>query len=135
MSVAQNLSYAAIQVIHNFGAVAVVAGSLFAVGAHGQTQTKLAYIALTGWVTQAVSGATFGMVSWHYYHHLPDLSGIALYALATKMICATLGILVLTAYLWRGERWTAGGRSKAWISSSALAIMALSAAAFLRWFS
>ncbi len=86
-------------------------------------------------MTQAASGATFGMVSYYYYGKFPDISGIASYALGIKMLCATLGILMLAAYLWRGERWTEQGRNQVWLSSSALAITALSAAAFLRWFS
>ena len=136
MSAAQNLSYTAIQVVHNFGAVAVVGGSLAALRLRKRIgRRRLAQLALTGWLTQAASGATFGMVSYYYYGKLPDISGIATYALAIKMLCATLGILVLAAYLWRGERWAEQGRNTVWLSSSALAITALSAAAFLRWFS
>jgi hypothetical protein len=136
MSAAQNLSYAAIQVVHNFGAVAVVGGSLVALRLREKAaRRKLAYLALAGWLTQAASGATFGMVSYHYYGKFPDISGIATYALGIKMLCATLGILMLASYLWRGERWTEQGRSKVWLSSSALGVTALSAAAFLRWFS
>jgi hypothetical protein len=136
MSATQNLSYAAIQVVHNFGAVAVVGGSLIALRLHEKAARKaLAQLVLTGWLTQAASGATFGMVSYYYYGKFPDISGIAIYALTIKMLCATLGILMLAAYLWHGERWTEQGMSKVWLSSSALAATALSAAAFLRWFS
>ena len=136
MSATQNLSYAVIQVVHNFGAVAVVGGSLIAWRVREKAaQRKLGYLALAGWLTQAASGATFGMVTYYYHHQLPDISGIATYALGVKMICATLGILTLAAYLWRGERWTEQARNQVWLSSSVLAITALSAAAFLRWFS
>lgn len=136
MSAGQNLIYAAVQVVHNFGAVAVVGGSLGALRLRNPaSRTKLAYLALAGWLTQAASGATFGMVTYHYYRRLPDISGIATYALGIKMICATLGILVLATYLWRGERWSARQRDNAWLSSSVLAVTALAAAAFLRWFS
>jgi hypothetical protein len=136
MSAAQNLNYAAIQVVHNFGAVAVMGGSLAALRLRERTARRtLAYLALTGWLTQAASGATFGMLSYYYYGKFPDISGIATYALAIKMLCATFGILMLAAYLWRGERWSDPGRNKVWLSSSVLAITALSAAAFLRWFS
>jgi hypothetical protein len=136
MSATQNLSYAVIQVVHNFGAVAVVGGSLIALRVRESAgRRKLGYLALAGWLTQAASGATFGMVSYYYYGKFPDISGIASYALGIKMLCATLGILILAAYLWRGERWAEQGRNQVWLSSSALAITALSAAAFLRWFS
>ncbi|VVC84838.1 hypothetical protein [Sideroxydans sp. CL21] len=136
MSAAQNLSYSVIQVVHNFGAVAAVGGSVIATRLRDNvTRRRLANLVLIGWVTQAVSGATFGMVTYHFYHQFPDISGIAVDALAIKMVCATLGILLLAAYLWQGHRWTEQGKNKAWISSSVLAITAISGAAFLRWFS
>lgn len=136
MSVAQNLSYAVIQVVHNFGAVAVVSGSLFALRLHEEAmRRKLAYLALAGWVTQGASGATFGMVSYYYYHQFPDISGVAVFALGIKMVCVATGVLLLTAYLWRGEHWSDPQKNAMWLSSSALAVTAISAAAFLRWFS
>ena len=136
MSAAQNLSYSVIQVVHNFGAVATVGGSVIATRLQDNvTRRKLANLVLIGWLTQALSGATFGMVTYHFYHQLPDISGIAVYALVIKMICATLGILLLATYLWQCHRWTEQGKSKAWVSSSVLAITAISGAAFLRWFS
>lgn len=136
MSAAQNLSYSVIQVVHNFGAVATVGGSVIATRLRDDVmRRRLANLVLIGWVTQAVSGATFGMVTYHFYHQLPDISGIAVDALVIKMVCATLGILLLATYLWQSHRWTEQGKSKAWISSSVLAITAISGAAFLRWFS
>ena len=136
MNSAQNLIYAVIQVVHNFGAVAVVGGSLMAFWLHEKpTRRKLAFLTLLGWMTQVASGATFGMVTFYYDHQLPDISGIATTALGIKMICATLGILLLAAYLWQSEHWLEPRRNKVWITSSALAITALSSAAFLRWFS
>lgn len=135
MSAAQNLSYSVIQVVHNFGAVATVAGSLIAARLRDNiTRIKLARLVLGGWVTQAVSGAIFGMVSYFYYHEFPDISGVAIYALTIKMVCASLGILLLTTYVWRSVRWTEPGKNRVWISSAVLSISAISAAAFLRWF-
>ena len=135
MSFAQNLSYSAIQVVHNFGAVATVGGSLIATQLREKAaRRKLAYLALGGWLTQAVSGASFGMVSYLYYHQFPEISGIAIYALGVKMTCATLGIALSAFYIWRCAGWTEMSRNRAWISSSVLAITAISAAAFLRWF-
>jgi hypothetical protein len=136
MSVAQNLSYSVIQIVHNFGAVATVGGSVIATRLRDNVaRRRLAHLVLTGWLTQAVSGATFGMVTYYYYHHLPDIAGIAVDALGIKMVCATLGILLLSAYFWQSHRWDEQEKSKAWIFSSVLAITAISAAAFLRWFS
>jgi hypothetical protein len=136
MSFAQNLSYSAIQVVHNFGAVATVGGSLVALRLHDKaTRRKLAYLVLGGWMTQAISGATFGLVSYWYYGHFPDISGIAIYALGLKMVCASLGIVLSAIYLWRCMGWSQIARGRAWLASSMLAVTAISAAAFLRWFS
>ena len=136
MSSAQNLIYAVIQVVHNFGAVAVVGGSLLAVVLRERpTRKRLAVLTLLGWLTQAASGATFGLTTLYFDHGLPDISGIATYALGIKMLCASLGILLLTAYLWQGERWKDQQVHGVWLSSSVLAVTALTSAAFLRWFS
>lgn len=136
MSDVQNLSYAAIQLVHNLGAVAVVGGSMIALKWHERAmRRKLAQLVLIGWLTQAASGATFGLTTFYFHHALPDISGIATYALGIKMICATLGILLLAAYLWTGERWEEQRLDRMWISSSVLAVTAISSAAFLRWFS
>ncbi|ADE11034.1 hypothetical protein [Sideroxydans lithotrophicus] len=135
MSAAQNLSYSVIQVVHNFGAVATVGGTIIATRLRDDAiRRRLAYLVLTGWVTQVVSGATFGMVTYYYYHRLPDISGIAAYALGIKMVCATLGILLLALYLWQSAHWREAGKDTAWVSSLVLAGTAISAAAFLRWF-
>lgn len=136
MSVAQNLSYAIVQVAHNFGALAAVGGSLAAVKFRGvDTRKKLAWLALAGWGTQALSGVAFGAVSYYFYHRLPDIAGIALAALVIKMACVAIGFLLLAAYLFRGADWPVARMNAAWIASSALAVGALTAAAFLRWFS
>jgi hypothetical protein len=95
---------------------------------------KLAQMVLGGWLTQAASGASFGLVSYYYYHQFPDISGVAIDALGIKMICATLGILLLMVYLALSANWTERRKSRAWIVSCILAITAISAAAFLRWF-
>lgn len=136
MSTTQNLAYTAVQVAHNFGAVATVAGSLAATRlGSSETRRKLAKLVLTGWVTQALSGALFGAVSFYFYQRFPDISGIAVIALYLKMACATGGFVLLTGYLYRADSWQESARNTAWLISSALAITALTAAAFLRWFS
>ncbi len=86
MSATQNLTYAVVQVLHNFGAVATVGGSLAAIRFRdGVTRKKLAALALGGWATQAASGAAFGGVSYYFYNRLPDISGVAADALVIKM--------------------------------------------------
>ena len=136
MSVAQNLDYAIVQVAHNFGAVAVVAGSLIAVKFRDvDTRRKMAWLVLSGWGTQAASGAAFGAVSYYFYHQFPNIEGVAAVALAIKMACVAVSFLLLTVYLLRSQNWTAGKINGTWMASSAFAAIALAAAAFLRWFS
>ena len=136
MSNAQNLAYAAVQVLHNFGAVAAVGGSLAATRIkNADVRKKLALLVLAGWGTQAISGATFGLVSFLYYHKFPDIAGIAVAALAIKILCAATGFMLVAVYLLRGANWAENKQSNVWHSSAILAVIALSAAAFLRWFS
>lgn len=136
MSNAQNLAYAVVQIVHNFGAVAAVGGSLAAaVNANEDTRKKLAWLTLAGWETQAASGAIFGMVSFFYYHQLPDIAGVAIIALVIKILCAATGFLLIAAYLFWGSSWAERLKNRVWYSSSILSAIALSAAAFLRWFS
>lgn len=136
MSNAQNLAYAAVQVLHNFGAVAAVGGSLAATRIkNADVRKKLALLVLAGWGTQAVSGATFSLVSFLYYNEFPDIAGIAVAALAIKILCAAAGFMLVAFYLLRGVNWAENKQSNVWHSSAILAVIALSAAAFLRWFS
>lgn len=136
MSAAQNLAYATVQVLHNFGAVATVGGSLAALRVKGaDARRRLAWLVLAGWGTQAASGAMFGMVSFLYYHKFPDIGGIAVVALMTKMLCAATGFMLMAVYLWFGLHRLDGKWGVVWPASAILAAIALSAAAFLRWFS
>ena len=136
MSNAQNLAYAVVQVLHNFGAVATVGGSLAAARIENVgVRKKLAWLALAGWGTQAASGAIFGLVSYAFYHQFPDIAGIAVVALVIKMLCAATGFLLVAAYVLRGANWPERKGKTALLSSVVLAAIALSAAAFLRWFS
>jgi hypothetical protein len=136
MSTAQNLIYAAVQVAHNLGAVAVMGGSLGGIilKAPG-SRRNLAKLALAGWGTQALSGASFGAVSYHFYGKFPDIGEIASAALLLKMACAAIGFMLMSTYLVWGTNWSDGNNNSAWHASTALALTALSAAAFLRWFS
>jgi len=136
MSVVQNLTYAVVQVVHNFGAVATVGGSFAAIKYRDSNTRKiLARITLAGWGVQAASGAAFGGVSYYFYQQFPDISGIAVNALVIKMLCASLGILLLAYYLLQSDRWSKTKINSAWLTSAALSVTALTSAAFLRWFS
>jgi hypothetical protein len=136
MSFYQNLDYAIVQVAHNFGAVAVVGGSLAAIRFRGVSiRIELARIVLAGWVTQGVSGAALGAVSFYYYHQFPDIAGIALAALVIKMFCAVFGIALMVTYLFKSDDWTVIRIDSVWAVASVFSVIAMSSAAFLRWFS
>lgn len=134
----QNLAYAVIQVAHNFGAVAVVGGALFALWPAGQVtevQRRLAWLVAAGWAVQGASGAAFGAVSFYNYGHFPDIHGIAIAALGIKMLCAASGFLLAADFIYRSGSWDESKRKRRWQELLALGATALSAAAFLRWFS
>jgi hypothetical protein len=133
VSTAQNFAYAAIQVAHNLGAVTTVGSSLAgALIGNNAIRRSLVRFLLTGWAIQVVSGITFGVTSFYFYGHLPDIAGSALLALYVKIFCVVTGFFVvgvaLSAPPEKSTDWI-------WPVSAALAITALTAAAFLRWFS
>ena len=134
----QNLAYALIQVAHNFGAVAVVGGSLLGrwpLNIETIQRQRLAWLVLSGWVVQDMSGTAFGIVSIAYYGQPPDIHGIAVLALLVKIICAVTGFAVTVWWLRRAAGWSESRRAGVWNLLIVLGITALSAAAFLRWFS
>ena len=132
----QNLAYALTQVAHNFGAVTVVAAPLYVVGAGRPARERLIlWLVLTGWAVQFASGALFGLVSLHFYGQFPDIHGIAVAAVSVKVLCTiTAVVLVVVSLRLRAAR---GDRRAAliWLALAALGVTALTAAAFLRWFS
>jgi len=134
----QNLAYAAIQVVHNFGAVAVVGSAACALWSgpwQAGMRKPLAWVMLAGWGAQAASGSAFGGVSWLYYGHFPDIHGIAVAALLIKVACAAAGFILVAMYLRRGSAWSERAQQATWRVLAAMAATALTAAAFLRWFS
>ncbi|MBI2313944.1 MAG: hypothetical protein HYU77_15710 [Betaproteobacteria bacterium] len=135
---AENLVYAVVQLFHNFGAVAVVGGAVagaWPAPARAEPMRRLARLVCAAWAVQIASGAAFGAASYYYYGRFPDIHGIAIAALAVKAICAASGFLLAAAYLYRAARWSAPACERVWRLLAALGITALTAAAFLRWFS
>ncbi|MDH5535562.1 MAG: hypothetical protein OEZ08_08340 [Betaproteobacteria bacterium] len=130
----ENFAYALTQVVHNFGAVAVLGSAVFALLVPVAVPERVARLAAAGWVLQIASGAAFGGVSFYYYGRLPDLHTIAASALAVKLACAAGGLVLTLALAARGRVWAATRRRAAWWAVAALAAAALTAAAFLRWF-
>ena len=130
----QNLAYAVTQIVHNFGAVAVVGGVVCALAwRDAAVQRRLAWIVLAGWATQAASGATFGAISFYHYGKFPDIHGIAVAALGVKIICAAFGFTLAAWQLFTHPSAVSGRH--AWITLFILGALALSSAAVLRWFS
>ena len=128
----QNLIYALIQVIHNFGAAAIVGMGAYETWlVRGSPDPRLASLLAIVWVLQASSGALFGIVTYYYDGQLPDIHGVAVDALLIKMICAVLGFVLAVSY----AKWGSGWSRFIWGTSFALGAVALSSAAFLRWFS
>ena len=130
----QNLAYAITQIVHNFGAMTVVGGAVFAlVWREADIQRRLAWMVLAGWLVQAVSGATFGAISYYYYAKFPDIFGIAVVALIVKVVCAVLGFSLAGWQLIAQH--TEASRRYSWFALCGLGVLALSSAAVLRWFS
>lgn len=134
----ENLGYALVQIAHNFGAVAVLGGAVFArwpTPATRQSGRRIARLVLAGWIIQIASGIGFGAASYLYYGRLPDIHGLAVAALSIKIGCAITGIALTAVYLKREPDWADTQRGNSWIALGLLAALALTAAAFLRWFS
>jgi hypothetical protein len=133
----ENLAYALIQVVHNFGAATVLGGAVFVLWPalrleHGRS---FAWLILLAWGVQIASGGLFGLTSLYYYGKTPDLSSIALAALVIKVMAAAVGFLLAAFYLLRGRAWERIRVQRTFRILAALGATALTAAAFLRWFS
>lgn len=133
----ENLAYALTQVVHNFGAAAVLGGAIFALWPASRLEyaRSFAWLILVGWGAQFASGGLFGITSLYYYGETPDLSRVAMIALVVKVAAAVTGVLLSTLFLLRGRQWGSAGMTRAFQGLAALGAAALTAAAFLRWFS
>lgn len=134
----QNLAYALSQVIHNFGAVAVTAGAVAGLWLLPQQPLQAratAWLVMLAWLIQIASGVGFGAISFYYYGRFPDLSGIATTALVIKVASAGLGFILATLYLLRAGSWPDATHRRIWQTLTGLGVTALTAAAFLRWYS
>jgi len=134
----QLLLYACIQVLHNLGAVAIVGGgaaALLLARRSPGVQRTLVWVITLGWINQGVTGALFGATSYFYDGRLPDIHGIALTALLFKMACAVVGIILGMTYLRFEHGWSGAVQRRILVFDFGLGLAALTAAAFLRWFS
>lgn len=134
----QNFIYALIQVIHNFGAATVVgtaASALWLVRGNAAVQHRLALLAAVVWAVQAASGALFGITTFYFEGHLPDIHGVAVDALLVKIFCAIVGFILAVTYVKSHSGWSKDKQLLAWRVLLATGGVALGSAAFLRWFS
>src|SRR5438034_914535 len=78
-------------------------------------------------------GGGFAAVSWFGKGALPEVEGVALWALVIKVACTVLGLAAGVTLLGRRG---AGVAARAWLWSASLAagLGALLGAAFLRWY-
>jgi hypothetical protein len=132
-----NLIYTCVQLVHNFGAVTVVgspAVALWLGNDHQVTQRRLAWLMALGWAAQGASGAGFGLTSLYLKGHLPEVTGVALEALSVKIACALIGFGLAAVYLRTGFGWSSRSQLRLRQVMLGLAVSALSAAAFLRWY-
>ena len=134
----ENLAYALTQVVHNFGAVMVVGGAAFGQWSRVMSavaQQRVLWAVLVGWLLQAFSGLGFGTISYLFYGQFPDIHGIAVAALYLKVTSAILGIGVSIVFLRNWKAWGERQQAPAWTLLVLFGVVALTAAAFLRWFS
>lgn len=131
----ENLAYALAQVLHNFGAAVVVAAPFFALWPTPRLDHAriVGWVILVAWGVQIGSGSLFGAISLRYYGQLPELTAVALTALAVKVTAALAGFLLTALYLYRSR----GGKREGTLTFRIVFVLgatALTAAAFLRWF-
>lgn len=133
----ENLAYALIQVAHNFGAAALLGSTVFWLWPRPRPEyaRPITWIILIAWGTQIASGALFGVTSLYFYGETPDLSTVAQIALLLKVLAASGGFLLGAAYVLRGRYWKNETVKRLFQIQAALAVLALTGAAFLRWFS
>jgi hypothetical protein len=141
----QNLIYALVQVIHNFGAATVVGTAAAAlwllrrdagpVRNDTAVQYRLAMLAAAAWALQAASGALFGITTYYFEGHLPDIHGIAVDALLIKICCAFVGFVLAVICIKSHSDWPKNRQLLVWRVLMVIGAVALGSAAFLRWYS
>jgi len=133
-----NLVYALIQLIHNFGAAAVIGIPAYVLMNQRDSMAVYHRVIISvaiAWLVQLITGFTFGIASLTFYGHLPDIHGVAKIALSIKIICA-LTALGLFFVVWKQRLTYSNTRLRLyWASWLILGTIALSSAAFLRWYS
>ncbi len=130
----ENVLYGSVQLVHNFGAVAVTGLPIAALWFKPAPPIlrAMAWFILLAWLLQAASGFGFGTVSYFMEGELPQIHHLALGALCVKIACALLAITLLAFHF---ARHTTGPGQRLWAGLAVLGVTALTRAAVLRWFS
>lgn len=132
------LVYALIQIVHNIGAVAVVGFSTYGLVERQATvlQRRIVLLIGLGWLIQAISGPAFGIATYSFYGEFPDIHGIAVGALIIKIICLLSGLFLIARAILKRDNTSGQNLPRGLFARQfALSVTALSAAAFLRWYS
>ncbi|HEX3554498.1 MAG TPA: hypothetical protein VIA62_14840 [Thermoanaerobaculia bacterium] len=131
------LVYTLVQAVHNYGALAVVASPAVALafrGHGGALERRLAWTLLVAWGLQAATGAGFAAASYSLKGQLPEVTGVALYSLGVKLAATVAGCALAALLLWARRLSSPRSRTVAWAACLGLAVVALTAAAPLRWY-
>jgi hypothetical protein len=133
----ENLAYALTQVVHNFGAAALIGSTVFWLWPQPRQEyaRRYGWVILAAWSAQIASGIVFGLVSLYYYGETPDLSTVATAAFVIKACSATAGFLLGAWFLASERGWRFEKVKQIFQVQAALVVLALTGAAFLRWFS
>ncbi len=115
--------------------VATSASALWLVRGTATVQHRLALLLAVAWAIQMASGALFGITTFIFEGHLPDIHGVAVDALIIKIICALSGFALAVFYARLNPRLSGDNILLVWRVSFVLGVVALGSAAFLRWFS
>src|SRR6266545_3191464 len=132
----ENFIYTCVQIVHNFGAVAVVGSPAVALWLGRENKValhKLTWLMALGWLAQAASGIGFAITSYALKGALPEVTGVTLVALALKVGCTFIGVVLAGLYLVTGSRWSTLNQLRMWKVMVIMTLTALSAAALLRW--
>ncbi len=132
-----NLIYTLLQIVHNFGAAAVVGSPIFVYWLARENhaiQRRLAWLIVLGATTQIGSGIGFGLTSYFLKGHLPELEGVAFIALLVKLFCVVSSPALMLRYVLYARQTPPRQQRQAWLAAMLLGSTAFTAAAFLRWY-
>src|SRR5207245_8968278 len=103
----ENFIYTLVQLVHNFGAVAVAGSPVVALWFGRENKIalhKLTWLMALGWVAQGASGIGFAVTSYTMKGALPEVEGVELTALALKVGWYLMGVVLSGFYFISSSR-------------------------------